>query len=81
MLVDRAAFPDARFGALNLGEDMDLCDRALAQGLGVFSADRFNYVASRRPDPAGHSWTISEHEYRIGSVPVARGLALDRAMA
>ncbi len=80
MLIDRAAFPDVRFGALNVGEDMDLCDRALAQGLGVFSADRYNYVAARRPDTASHSWTISEHEYRIGSVRVARGLALDRTM-
>ena len=54
MLIDRAAFPDVRFGALNLGEDMDLCDRALAQGLGVFSADRYNYVAvaPRRPRDA-----------------------------
>lgn len=80
MILDRDIFGDARFDALNLGEDMDLCDRARAAGLAVFSADRFNYVAARRPDTASHSWTITEQEYRIGASRVAPGLALDRTM-
>ncbi len=26
----------------------------------VYAADRFNFVSVRRPDPSGHTWTISE---------------------
>ena len=80
MVIDRQLFPDARFAALNLGEDIDLCERAISAGHVVFSADRFNYVAVRRHDARTHSWTINENEYRIGAVRVASGLALDRTM-
>ena len=80
MLIDRQLFADVRFAALNLGEDIDLCERAISAGHVVFSADRYNYVAVRRRDATTHSWTISEDDYRIGSVRVAKGLALDRTM-
>jgi hypothetical protein len=80
MLIDRDVLGDFQFAALNLGEDIDLCERAIDRGLVVFSADRFNYVAVRRRDPRTHSWTIGEDDYRIGSEPVSKGLALDRAM-
>ena len=80
MLIDRDVFGDVHFAALNLGEDIDLCERAIDRGLVVFSADRFNYVAVRRRDPTTHSWTIGEHDYRIGSVPLSKGLAFDRTM-
>jgi hypothetical protein len=80
LLIDRDVFPTVRFGALNVGEDADLCDHAMAQGLSVFSADRYNYVAERRTDHDSHSWRIGDAEYRIGSVRVAAGLALDRTM-
>ncbi|HET9665902.1 MAG TPA: glycosyltransferase, partial [Desertimonas sp.] len=80
MLIDRSVFPEVRFAALNLGEDIDLCEQAAQRGLVVFSADRYNYVAVRRRDAASHSWTISEADYRAGSVRVAAGLALDRTM-
>jgi spore maturation protein CgeB len=80
MLIDRNVFGDVRFAALNLGEDIDLCERAIDRGLVVFSADRFNYVAMRRRDPRTHSWAIGEDDYRIGSAPISKGLALDRAM-
>lgn len=80
LVIDREVFGDVRFGALNLGEDIDLCEQALARGLGVFSADRYNYVAARRANPGTHSWSIDDDEYRVGSVRVASGLALDRTM-
>ena len=80
MLIDRAVFADPRFAALNLGEDIDLCRQAIARGLVVFSADRFNYVAVRRGDPRTHSWPISVEDYRACTVRVAAGLALDRTM-
>jgi hypothetical protein len=80
MLIDRDVYGDVQFAALNLGEDIDVCERAIDRGLVVFSADRFNYVAMRRPDPRTHSWTIGDADYRIGSVPVSKGLALDRTM-
>jgi hypothetical protein len=80
MVIDRHLFGDVHFGALNLGEDVDLCARALARGLTVFSADRYNYVAVRRADAASHSWSIATDEYREGAVAVADGLALDTAM-
>jgi Glycosyl transferases group 1/DUF based on E. rectale Gene description (DUF3880)/Glycosyltransferase like family 2 len=80
MLIDRDVFSDVHFAALNIGEDIDLCERAIDRGLVVFSADRFNYVAMRRRDPRTHSWTIGEDDYRIGSVPISKGLALDRTM-
>ena len=80
MLIDRNVFNDVRFAALNLGEDIDLCEQAIERGLTVFSADRFNYVAVRRRDPSSHSWTINHDDYRFGSVRIAPGLALDRTM-
>jgi hypothetical protein len=80
MLLDRTTFPDVRFAALNLGEDIDLCEQATQRGLVVFSADRFNYVAVRRRDTSTHSWTISQADYRAGAVRVAAGLSLDRTM-
>jgi hypothetical protein len=80
MLIDRNVFADAHFAALNLGEDIDLCEQATQRGLVVFSADRYNYVAVRRRDAGSHSWTISEADYRAGAVRVASGLALDRTM-
>ena len=80
MVIDRSVFTDVRFASLNLGEDIDLCEQAIERGLLVFSADRFNYVAVRRRDPSSHSWTINLADYRIGSVPIAPGLALERTM-
>jgi hypothetical protein len=80
IVIDRNLFPDVRFAPLNVGEDIDLCERVLERGLVVFSADRFNYVAVRRRDPRTHSWTIDENDYRSGSVRLAPGLALDRTM-
>jgi glycosyl transferase family 1/uncharacterized protein DUF3880 len=80
IVIDRNLLPDARFAPLNVGEDIDLCERALERGLVVFSSDRFNYVAVRRRDPRTHSWTIDETDYRTGSVRIASGLALDRTM-
>jgi Glycosyl transferases group 1/DUF based on E. rectale Gene description (DUF3880) len=80
MVIDRDVIGDVRFAAVNLGEDIDLCERALARGLVVFSADRFNYVAVRRRDPRSHSWTIGDVNYREGSVRVATGLALEATM-
>ena len=80
LVIDRSIFGDVRFRPLNLGEDGDLLAEAHDRGLVVFSADRYNYVAARRPDPGSHSWSISDADYRIGSVRVAPGLALDRVM-
>jgi hypothetical protein len=80
LLIDRSVFDDIRFAPLNVGEDVDLFERTRARGLTIFSADRYNYVAARRADAGTHSWSISDADVRIGSVRVARGLALDRAI-
>ena len=80
MVIDRQVFPEAKFAAVNLGEDIDLCERAIEAGHVVFSADRYNYVAVRRPDARTHSWTISDDDYRIGTSRVDSGLALERTM-
>ena len=80
MVIDRQVFPEAKFAAVNLGEDIDLCERAIEAGHVVFSADRYNYVAVRRPDARTHSWTISDDDYRIGTSRVGSGLALERTM-
>jgi hypothetical protein len=80
LLIDRQLLGDVRFAALNLGEDAELCARAVERGLTVFSADRYNYVAVRRRDTTTHSWMIADNEYRIGSERVAKGLALDQTM-
>lgn len=80
MVIDRQVLPEARFAEVNLGEDIDLCERAIEAGHVVFSADRYNYVAVRRPDATTHSWKIGEQDYRTGTVPVASGLALQRTM-
>jgi hypothetical protein len=80
LVIDRSIFDNVRFAPLNLGEDGDLFDRAHARGLSVFSADRYNYIAARRADVGTHSWSMSDADFRIGSVRVAPGLALDRTM-
>lgn len=41
--------------------DTTLLDRVRAEGGRVWSADRYNFV-SRRGDPGGHTWTVTEAE-------------------
>ena len=80
IVIDRDVFDGARFAALDRGEDIAVCEQALRRGLVIFSADRYNYVAVRRRDPATQSSAISDGEYRAGSVRVAAGLAIHRTM-
>lgn len=80
ILIDRDLFADVRFGPLNQGTDSDLCEQALRRGLAVFSADRYNFVATRRADIHTHSWPIPAADLRIDSIPVAKGLPLERTM-
>jgi hypothetical protein len=49
-----------RFGDLPRAVDTDILGRARAAGVGIFSADRFNFVSVRGADRFAHTWPISD---------------------
>lgn len=58
MLFTADAVRSVRFSDIPRAVDSDILDRSLARGLRVFSADRFNYVSIREPDPTRHTWKV-----------------------
>jgi hypothetical protein len=50
-----------RFGDLPRAVDSDLLRRAQAEGIGVYSADRFNFV-SVRGEREAHTWKVTDAE-------------------
>lgn len=51
-----------RFEDLSRGEDTNLFRRLKADGVKVYSTDRYSFVVNRSADLADHTWKITEAE-------------------
>lgn len=60
IVLHRDVARDLRFGDLPRAVDTDLLNRARAEGVRVFSADRFNFVSIRGVDRHAHTWPIAD---------------------
>ena len=63
LIVDRKVNEHIRFPEKNRGEDTQFIKEAVAQGFGLYSADRFNYVVRRSKRVEDHTWQISDAEF------------------
>lgn len=63
MVVEAGLLRRLRFGDLPRGVDTDLLDRVLAEGVPIWSADRFNFVSVRSADTSGHTWSAAESSF------------------
>lgn len=52
-----------RFSDIPRAVDTDLLDRAQAEGITTYSADRFNYVSVRGTDRHAHTWTVEDASF------------------
>ncbi len=67
MLFEGDVVRRLRFGDLPRAVDSDILDRAIAEDVKIWSADRFNYVSVRGDDSAAHTWTVSDATFLTGS--------------
>jgi hypothetical protein len=51
---------DLRFSDIPRAVDSDILDRAIAEGVKIWSADRFNFVSVRGDDRTSHTWTVAD---------------------
>ncbi len=51
-----------RFEDLPRRVDTTFLAKVRAEGVGVYAADRFNFVSVRRADSGSHTWPISDKE-------------------
>lgn len=52
-----------RFSNIPRAVDSDVLDRSLAEGVKVYSADRFNFVSVRGTDRSAHTWTVTDSTF------------------
>jgi glycosyltransferase involved in cell wall biosynthesis len=67
MLFEGDVVRRLRFGDLPRAVDSDILDRSIAEGVKIWSADRFNYVSVRGDDRSAHTWTVSDATFLTGS--------------
>lgn len=67
MLFEGDVVRQLRFGDLPRAVDSDILDRAIAEGVKIWSADRFNYVSVRGEDRTDHTWTVTDETFLTGS--------------
>ncbi len=71
LLIDRDIARDIRFGPEARGVDTAFQERARADGVKIYSGDRFNFTATRSPAADAHTWQISDREFLGKSKVVA----------
>lgn len=52
-----------RFSDIPRAVDSDILDRAIADGVKIWSADRFNFVSVRGDDRTAHTWTVADDSF------------------
>ena len=67
MLFEGDVVRGLRFGDLPRAVDSDILDRAMADGVSIWSADRYNYVSVRGEDNAAHTWTVEDATFMTAS--------------
>lgn len=60
LVFKRKVFDAVRFPNRSVGEDDLFCLRSKKAGFKVFSGGKYNFVAVRRKNSAGHTWIISD---------------------
>ncbi|MPZ94509.1 MAG: glycosyltransferase [Propionibacteriales bacterium] len=63
MLFDGDVVRRLRFGDLPRAVDSDILDRAIAEGVRIYSSDRFNFVSIRGTDRHAHTWTVTDSTF------------------
>ncbi|AXG14627.1 glycosyltransferase family 2 protein [Intrasporangium calvum] len=63
MLFDGDVVRGLRFSDIPRAVDSDILDRAMAEGVTIYSADRFNYVSIRGTDRNDHTWTVADSTF------------------
>ena len=67
MLFEGDVVRRLRFGDLPRAVDSDILDRAVAEDVKIWSADRFNYVSVRGDDRTAHTWTVADTTFLTAS--------------
>ncbi|WP_435202035.1 glycosyltransferase [Janibacter sp. GS2] len=52
-----------RFSDIPRAVDSDILDRSMAEGVRVYSGDRYNYVSLRGDDRHSHTWTVTDSTF------------------
>lgn len=73
LLVRRSDVRGIRFEALPSGSDSAFQRACRDAGLTIFSTDRFNYLMTRRADPGGHTWRITEEDFLLNTRTIGSG--------
>ena len=61
MVFDGDVVRHLRFSDIPRAGDSDILDRATAEGIGIYSADRFNFVQMRSHDDGHrHTWDVED---------------------
>jgi hypothetical protein len=63
MLFDGDVARSLRFSDIPRAVDSDILDRATAEGVTIYSADRFNFVSIRGRDRHTHTWTVADSTF------------------
>jgi hypothetical protein len=67
MLLDGDLARQLRFADLPRAVDSDVLDRAAAEGVRIYSSDRFNFVSVRETDRNAHTWAVSDATFMTAS--------------
>ena len=63
MLFDGDVVRRIRFSDIPRAVDSDILDRSMAEGVRVWSGDRYNYVSIRGTDRTAHTWTVTDSTF------------------
>jgi spore maturation protein CgeB len=80
MFIRRDVFDEVRFSPVTCGDDTMFQRHCRERGIGIYSADPYNYIWVRQANLAHHTWRLADHEVLAGSHRVAAGLDLDLVM-
>jgi hypothetical protein len=67
MLIDGGVARKLWFSDQPRGIDSELLDRAAAEGIQIYSADRFNFVSIRDVAPETHTWKVADSAFMTSS--------------
>ena len=67
MLFDGDLVRRLRFADIPRAVDSDILDRARAEGVRIYSSDRFNFVSVRGTARNAHTWTVSDATFMTAS--------------
>ena len=67
MFMDGDFVRSTRFGDLPRAVDTDLLNRCRAEGLPIYSSDRYNFLSVRMADRHAHTWKVTDASLMSGS--------------